>query len=290
MTTGPSSVNPIVNDPRIAPGVFFYLFLFAIILNAMASALRNSLWNLLFRIVSSTDHAKTVWIAVLRGSCLAFFKEPIDGLPSSDNDAARLAFRERFFALPDTRVFDLYEFLLRDDRAGLKEVDRKLLRRGLNGILEEEGASVRLLRDSFVPLPDSLGLDALASAEEKLTLFDLAAGSRHLDSAITFLSRRPEAATREAVREALLAVAAVVHSLAGGEGEISLGSVAPVAGILKIPKELLAGMEATLSRCHAVSGLPGAPSEGVAVDPPEATFLVVSCSSVIRYLLSLRAK
>ena len=255
--------------------------------SAPGSTLRNSLWNLLFRIVSSTDHSRTVWTAVLRGSCLAFFKEPIDDLPASDNDASRAAFRDRFLSLPEHRLYDLIEFLLVDDRAGLKEVDRKLIRRSLNEILEQEGAQVRLLRDTFVPLPDSLGFDAVATAEEKLDLFDLAAGSRHLDSALAYLSRRPEPASQEAVREATLAVAAVVRSLGDKEGKIALGTVAPLADSFGIQPDLLAGMEATLRRCHAVSGLPGAAPDGGPVDLPEATLLVVFCSSVVNYLLTL---
>jgi len=251
-------------------------------------ALNNSLWNLLYRIVSATDHSRTVWIAVLRGACLSFFKEPIDDLPAADNDASRASFRERFFALPASRIYDLFEFLLGDDRAGLKEVDRKLIRRSMNEILEREGAPVRLLRDRFVPLPDSLGFDAAATAEENLTLFDLAAGGRHLSSALAFLSRRPDAATRDAVREALLAVAAVVRSLSGGTGEVAIGTVAPLAGALEIPPDHLAGMEATLRRCHALSGLPGASSPETTASLPEATFLVVYCSSVVNYLLSRR--
>jgi hypothetical protein len=249
--------------------------------------LRNSLWNLLFRVVSATDHSRTVWSAALRGACLAFFKEPIDDLPSADNEASRLSFRQRFFALPDHRVYDLFEFLLGDERAGLKEVDRKLIRRSLNDVLEQEGAPVRLLRDRFVPLPDSLGYDAVATAEEKLTLFDLAAGSRHLSAAIAYLSRRPEAAAQEAVREGLIAVAAVVRTLAGKEAGIALGTIAPVAEILSIPQGLRTGVEEILRRCHAVSGLPGAPSGAEPVDLPEARFLVVACSSVIDYLLSM---
>jgi hypothetical protein len=67
-----------------------------------------------------------------------------------------------------------------------------------------------------------------------------------------------------------------------------LGTVAPVSKSLEIPPGLLAGMEATLRRCHALSGLPGAPPDGGSVDLPEAAFLVVSCSSVINYLLSRR--
>jgi len=253
-----------------------------------ASSLRNSLWNLLYRVVSATDHSRTVWTAVLRGSCLAFFMEPIDDLPASDNEASRLSFRGRFFELPDHRIYDLFEFLLGDDRAGLKEVDRKLVRRSMNEVLEQEGAPVRLLRDRFVPLPDSLGFDAVATAEEKLNLFDLAAGSRHLASALAFLSRRPEAAPQEAVREALLAVAAVVRTLGGGQGKVALGTVSPVSKSLDIPQDLLEGMDATLRRCHAQSCLPGAPSGGGPADIREATFLVVFCSSVINYLLSRR--
>ena len=247
--------------------------------------LRISLWNLLYRIVSSNDHSRTAWGAILRGSCLAFFKEPIDDLPSSDNDASRRSLKEIFFRIPDYRVYDLYEFLLVDDRAEVKEADRKLIRRGLNRVLEEESAPVRLLRDRFVPLPDELGLDAVMTAEGKLTLFDLDAAGRHLQSAVDFLSRRPDPAGREAAREALIAVAAVVRTLAGGSGEVALGTIAPVAGTLGISPELARGIESILGYCHAVSGLPG--SERVhPVDMAEASCLVVVCSSVINLLLS----
>lgn len=249
------------------------------------SALLASLWNLLFRVVSSTDHSRTVWTAVLRGACASFFKEPIDDLPVSDNEASRAAFRDRLFSLPEHRVYDLFEYLLTDDRAGLKEVDRKLVRRSMNEILERECAPVRLLRDRFVPLPDSLGLDAVADAEEKVTLFDLAAGLRHLESAIAYLSRRPDPASREAVREIVLAVAAVVRSLGEKEGKVALGTIAPVADAQKIPKELRAGIESLLGRCHALSGLPGAEAAEAPVDFREASLLVVFGSSVIGYLL-----
>lgn len=251
----------------------------------VGTPLRNSLWNLLYRIVSSNDHSRTAWGAILRGSCLAFFKEPIDDLPSSDNDASRRSLKEIFFRIPDYRVYDLYEFLLADDRAEVKEADRKLIRRGLNRVLEEELAPVRLLRDRFVPLPDELGLDAVLAAEEKLTLFDLDAAGRHLHTAVGFLSRRPDPAGGEAVREALIAVAAVVRTLAGGSGEVAMGTIAPVAGTLGIPPELSRGIESILGYCHAVSGLPG--EERVpSVDIAEASFLVVFCSSVINLLLS----
>jgi hypothetical protein len=234
------------------------------------------------------DHSKTAWTAVLRGSCLAFFKEPIDDLPSSDNEASRLLFKERFFAVPEGRLYDLFEFLLSDDRAGLKEMDRKLIRRKVNELLDQEGAPVRLLRDKFVPLPDSLGFDAVATAEERTNMFDIPAASRHLESAIAFLSRRPDAAGKEAVREAVLAVAAVVRTLSGGTGKVELGTVMPLSRTMDISPDLLAGIEATLHRCHEVSGLPGSVSQDVSVSPPEAAFLVVFCSSVVNYLLAGR--
>lgn len=260
---------------------------------APGSPLRNSLWNLLYRAVSSTDLSRTAWTSILRGSCLSFFKEPIDDLPEGGNEAARRELKRLFFELPDHRVYDLYEFLLTDDRAGLKEVDRKLIRRRMNAVLDDEKAPVRLLRDRFVPLPDELGLDAVASAQDTLTLFDLAASARHLEAAVAFLSRRPEPAGKDAVREAALAVASVVHHLRGRKGAgqedspgVALGTVAPAGESLGIPAELESGIEALLGRCHAVSGLPGGDDPGGAVDPPEASFLVVFCASLIRYLLS----
>ena len=221
--------------------------------SAGGSPLRNSLWNLLFRVVSSTDHSRTAWASILRGACLAFFKEPIDELPLSDNDSSRLRFKALFFGLSDDSVYALFEFLLTDEHAGLKEADRKLIRRRVNAVLDEECAGRRLLRDAFVPLPDMLGLDAVANADETLTLFDMAAARRHLDAAVAFLSRKPEGAEREAVREAVLAVAAVVRVLRGGAVEIAVGTVAPVAENAGIPAGLLGGIEATLRHAYAAS-------------------------------------
>ncbi|OIP36866.1 MAG: hypothetical protein AUK27_00345 [Deltaproteobacteria bacterium CG2_30_66_27] len=257
--------------------------------------LRNSLWNLLFRVVSSTDFARIAWTTVLRGACLSFFKEPIDELPLSDNDASRLALKERFIGLPDHRVYDLFEFLLSDQHAGLKEVDRKLIRRGLNELLEREGSTVRLFHDRFRPYQDFLGFDEVAQAEETVRLFDMAAAQRHMETAVAYLSRRPEPESRGAIREAVLAVTAVAREVAArevrkGEGEAPLvvGSVAQAAAAAGIPAELLDGIEAILRRAHALSGLPIDGVESSAgqgpVDSREAHFLVVFASSLIVYL------
>ena len=259
------------------------------------SPLRNSLWNLLFRVLSSTDFARVAWTTVLRGACLSFFKEPIDELPLSDNDASRLALKDRFFDLPEGRVYDLFEFFLADDRAGLKEMDRKLIRRGLNDLLEREGAAVRLYHDRFRPFQDVLGFDEVAQAEETVRLFDMAAAQRHVETAVAYLSRRPEPEFRDAVREAVLAVTAVAMEVASRQvrtGEeappLVVGSVAHAAAAAGIPSELLAGIEPLLRRAHALSGLPidGADPPGCEgpIDPREARFLVVFASSLIVYL------
>jgi len=259
------------------------------------TALRNSLWNLLFRVLSSTDFARVAWATVLRGACLSFFKEPIDELPLSDNDASRLALKDRFFDLPDHRVYDLFEFFLADDRGGMKEMDRKLIRRGLNELLEREGTTLRLYHDRFRPYQDVLGFDEVAQAEETVRLFDMAAAQRHMETAVAYLSRRPEPESRGAIREAVLAVTAVAREVAArdagkGEGEAPLvvGSVAHAAAAAGIPAELLDGIELLLRRAHVLSGLPVdgvVPPAGEApVDPREAHFLVVFASSLIVYL------
>lgn len=248
--------------------------------------------------LSSTDFAKIAWTTVLRGAALAFFREPIDELPLTENDASRLALKERFFALPEHRVYDFFEFLLTDDRAGLKEVDRKLIRRGANELLEREGAAVRLYRDRFRPFQGALEFDEMAAAEEAVSLFDLAAARRHLDAAYAYLSRRPEPDVRGALREAVLAVAAVAMDVArrdAQEGDappgLFVGSVAHAAKAAGIPPDLLPGIEALLRRAHGLSGLPAGPEEAEApreaepVDPREARLLVVFASSLVPYLL-----
>jgi hypothetical protein len=257
--------------------------------------LRNSLWNLLFRVVSSTDFAHIAWTTVLRGACLSFFREPIDELPLSDNNASRLALKNLFFDLPDHRLYDLFEFFLQDDHAGLKEMDRKLIRRGLNDLLEREGADVRLYHDRFRPFQDVLGFDEVAQAVETVRLFDMAAAQRHMETAVAYLSRRPEPSFRDAIRESVLAVAAVAREVAArevrkGEEEAPLvvGSVAHAAAAARIPPELSRGIDLLLRRAHVLSGLPidgvDSPSGEGPVDSREAHFLVVFASSLIVYL------
>ena len=259
------------------------------------TALRNSLWNLLFRVLSSTDFARIAWTTVLRGACLSFFKEPIDELPLSDNDASRLALKDRFFDLPDHRVYDLFEFFLVDDHAGLKEMDRKLIRRGLNDLLEREGSTVRLYQDRFRPYQDVLGFDEVAQAGETVRLFDMAAAQRHMETAVAYLSRRPEPESRGAIREAVLAVTAVAREVAarearegGGDAPLVVGSVAHAATAAGIPAEMLKGIDLLLRRAHALSGLPidgvESPAGEGPVDAREAHFLVVFASSLIVYL------
>jgi hypothetical protein len=261
----------------------------------VGTPLRNSLWNLLFRVLSSTDFAHMAWTTVLRGSCLSFFKEPIDELPLSDNDASRLALKDRFFDLPDHRVYDLFEFFLVDDHGGLKEMDRKLIRRGLNDLLEREGTTLRLYHDRFRPYQDVLGFDEVAQAEDTVRLFDMAAAQRHMDTAVAYLSRRPEPESRGAIREVVLAVTAVAREVAsrggpegGGEAPLVVGSVSHAATAAGIPAGLLAGIDMILRRAHELSGLPVVGVESGAaekpVDPREAHFLVVFASSLIVYL------
>jgi hypothetical protein len=182
-----------------------------------------------------------------------------------------------------------------DDHGGLKEMDRKLIRRGLNELLEREGSTVRLYHDRFRPYQDILGFDEVAQAEETVRLFDMAAAKRHMETAVAYLSRRPEPESRGAIREAVLAVAAVAREVAsreirkgGEEAPLVVGSVAHAAAAAGISAELVKGIDLLLRRAHALSGLPVdgviSPVGEGAVDPREAHFLVVFASSLIVYL------
>src|SRR5512135_2372985 len=174
-------------------------------------------------------------------------------------------------------------------------MDRKLLRRGLNDLLDREGANVRLYHNRFRPYQDALGFDEVAQAGETVRLFDMAAAQRHMETAVAYISRRPDPESRGAIREAVLAVAAMASEVAArgirkgsGEAPLVVGSVAHAAAAAGIPSELMQGIDLLLRRAHALSGLPidgvEPPADEVPVDPREARLLVVFASSLIVFL------
>jgi hypothetical protein len=116
-----------------------------------------------------------------------------------------------------------------------------------------------------------------------------------METAVAYLSRRPEPSFRGAIREAVLAVTAVAREVAAREvrksaeeAPLVVGSVAHAAAAAGIPAELLGGIDLLLRRAHALSGLPfdgvESPAGEGPVDPREAHFLVVFASSLIVYL------
>ena len=259
------------------------------------SPLRNSLWNLLFRVLSSTDFARIAWTTVLGGACLSFFKEPIDELPLSDNDASRLALKDRFFDLPDHRVYDLFEFFLVDDHAGLKEMDRKLIRRGLNDLLEREGSTVRLYQDRFRPYQDCPrfrrgGAGRGDGAAVRHGRGATPPGDRRgvpFTASRTFVpGRDPRGGPRGDGRGQ--GSGRPGGRKKAGEAPLVVGSVAHAAAAAGMPAELLRGIDLLLRRAHALSGLPidgvESPAGEGPVDSREAHFLVVFASSLIVYL------
>jgi hypothetical protein len=165
----------------------------------------------------------------------------------------------------------------------------------LNELLEREGTTVRLYHDRFRPYQDFLGFDEVAQAEETVRLFDMAAAQRHMETAVTYLSRRPVPESRGAIREAVLAVTAVAREVAAREvrqgweeAPLVVGSVAHAAAAAGIPAELVKGIDLLLRRAHELSGLPVdggvSPAGEGPVDSREAHFLVVFASSLIVYL------
>ena len=173
-------------------------------------------------------------------------------------------------------------------------MDRKLIRRGLNDLLEREGTTLRLYHDRFRPYQDVLGFDEMAQAEETVRLFDMVAAHRHMETSVAYLPRRPDPESRGAIREAVLAVTAVAREVAarevrkGRRSASDRGFGGACGGGGRDPVGAAGGDRTILRRAHALSGLPvdgvESPAGEEPVDPLEAHFLVVFASSLIVYL------
>jgi|SRR5690625_4666 len=251
----------------------------------MDESLRMELWNIFYLIMIKFDSFD--FSTVKEFTWPFFFKEPIDEMP----DEYYFKDYVKDFILQGVwyRVYEFFEYLFAFD--GLE--DKQLVdifeynvNRGLkthnSGYFLHEGKFIRLIEDEEIEEIQKVG----ANAEK----YGLAGIRGHLDSALEFISMKPEPDFRNSIKESISMVEVISRTIESDAN--TLGKALTRLGRnQRINSTLRSGFEKLYGYTNGKNGIRHANlDEKDEVDYEEARFFLVSCSAFTNYLIEKARK
>ncbi|MEV7661342.1 AbiJ-NTD4 domain-containing protein [Paenarthrobacter sp. NPDC089316] len=171
-------------------------------------------------------------------------------------------------------VFDFLEFCLDNMADSLSEA--------LNDTFQKFLVGYRVVNRQIVPVTDDLEVDAIETALSDLEPFSGA--QKHLQKALSLLSLRQQPQYANVVKESISAVEAVARHLTG---EKTLGDALKKLDAKGVPthRALVDGWLKLYGYTSAEGGIRHGNIEHGEVDEALATYFLVTCSSMVGYLI-----
>jgi AbiJ N-terminal domain 4 len=275
-------------------------------IGVMDDALRHGLWSVLTVNCWERLHGEEAYLAVkqvtgsselLQNIWMKFLKQPVDDvLYTSCHDAVEYL-KQQFYQWPWNRVYDFIEFVAKNYPVGeaYGYVHRVLFLRALQDVLEREHSGYRFVDFDLVPITSEQELEAirtaLAAAQASKPLAPIAF---HLKKAVSALADRKEPNFRDSMKESISAVEAMCKLVAGDPtGNDTLGSALKKiqsANVVNMHHSLRDAFQKLYGYTNDAEGIRHALKDDPTVDVENATFMLVTCSAFVNYLVAKAAK
>ena len=250
--------------------------------NEMNVTLRNSLWNYLLKTVLvpkghyESELKKNVMIIFD-----LFFTQPIDELPYRGLDC-RKRLRDIFFndKFEWYNVYNLIEFIA-DELAPYAAFKSEI-----NKILEEEMSGYRFIDDKLAPITSPAEIEGIAKSIESAKTNKLFGTAKHLETAITLLSQKPNPDYRNSIKESISAVESLVKQITGAEGGGLDKALTKLEAKVKFHGAFKSGLLSLYGYTSDENGIRHAILEEPNVGFDEAKFMLVTCSALVNFLIS----
>ena len=254
--------------------------------DSMDDALRHGLWNALhlhiwkrieFNHYSHSFQSSNVY-SLFQHYWLNLFKFPLDNLPNNLEEAHQ-RIRDYFFECSWYEVYDFIEFTAQNCPKYLKEY----FIISCNHSLEKELSAFRFVDMQLTDITNEEEIESIESAIKSTTKYSGA--SKHLKTALGFLSDRKSPDYRNSIKESISAVESLCVSVSN-DPKATLG-----AALNKIEKshQLHPAFKKALSSLYGYTsdsnGIRHALLEESTVSYNDAKFMLVSCSAFINYVL-----
>jgi hypothetical protein len=255
--------------------------------DGMDDALRHGLWNAIhlciWEQISYSDYKNTFQssnvYSLFQNYWHNLFKLPLDNLPPR-LEKAHERVREHFFKCNWYEVYDFVEFTAQNCPNDMQEE----LVNFCNHILEKELSAYRFVDSQLTDITAAEEIESIESAINATTKYSGA--SKHLSTALAFLSDRKSPDYRNSVKESISAVEALCISISGDQ-KATLGSA---LNTIEKSHQLHPAFKKALSNLYGYtsdsSGIRHALLEESTITYTDAKFMLVSCSTFVNYVLS----
>jgi hypothetical protein len=252
----------------------------------MDDNLRTALWNAFLQVYSELIQTE-VWDVggygegrlnpFIRSLWADFFNLSIDRM-HPDGPSLLGALRTLFFQAKHYEVYDFIEFFANHFPSSSHNA---AFITKCNSLLERELSAYRFVSGHLTPVTSQ----AEISQVEQAIHDSPSPVQEHLRTALELLSKRPTPDCRNSIKESISAVESVCCQLAGKKVTLS-EALKILSTRKKVHPALLAGFDKLYAYTSDADGIRHAILDEPNTDVYDATFMLVSCSAFINYLLA----
>lgn len=254
--------------------------------DGMTDELRNCLWNYIASSANGIHDRK--WKQIWRDSRIWHFKLPADRVPYHVHDCHSWI-KQKFYALEWNEVYDFLEFYrryvllpYRDDQWERRE-KAKNFDDTINLLLEREFSGFRLIDGEFAPITDSNELTSIKDAIDSTD--SLPNIKKHLQSAASLLSQKPEGDYRNSIKESISAVEGICKVLTGENSGGIDKAIAKLEVEICLHSQMLAGFKKLYNWTSGKEGIRHAILEESSIDLADAKYMLVICSAFVHFVV-----
>jgi hypothetical protein len=262
--------------------------------DSMDGALRNGLWNLLAE--SYWGNAEVLW-NLLRNKSLPsllwtrYFNLLLEDIPNTW-EAFRLEQRRYFTGCESKHVYDFIEFLLNANIPEYESIKADFVPR-CNEVLERERSAYRIVNSHFVEITSEAeiaaieGAIATTAASNPLNLVGI-----HLQRAVTSLADRAAPDLPNSMKESISAVEALCK-LITGDDKATLGKALNAIEnkrLVPMHPQIKQAFHSLYNYTSDAGGIRHALKDAPDVALEDATFMLVTCSAFVNYMVEKARK
>ncbi len=251
-------------------------------ITSMDAPLRSTIWNLVDSLLPDKNHNTRLHDGAVDLIAANVLRVPTQRVDGSSPIWWLLGEVEK---MTWAQVYDLLEYVVAMSTIWNPRLNIQAVVKHANVLLAREHSGYRFVNGQLAPITNLTEISEIESAAERVTAAGLDGARQHISTALSLFGQRPQPDYRNAIKEAVSAVEAVVKNITGTRGGGLRGALDAVSAKIEMHPALKAGLEKLYGYTSDEGGIRHAILEEASVDEADARFMIVTCSAFVNFLI-----